>query len=262
MKKRSLISLLLLLSLLMGGCATQPTLPSQTENETTIPAESTTSTEETTEPIKEIPPDSLYRFLSSSNYAATLNIGTGELVPPGTLTDPKDIPQPEQHNVGNTLSLKFDYATEDLYIYFHYYHSSVTGKELLVTIIHDDATRNPLLMVFEVDFGGAGFLDQVLNDHTVFYGKLLSMVNTDYIEGRVYTYNVVMLSDDFAENETIDLNAPGTLDGTEYVGCFSATKGIVLRGTSGESVPSKALQNSLDVFYRIYDRFGIDLDTI
>lgn len=268
MKKRSLISLLLLLSLFMGGCAVQPLDPIQSEAETTAPAESTapiettTPIEQTTGMITEPPPTTLYRFLSSSNYAATLNIGTGELVPPGTLTDPKNIPQPEQKYVGDTLWLQFEPSTEDLCIYFHYYHSSVTGKELLVTIIHDDATRNPLLMVFEVDFGGAGFLDQVLNDHTVFYGKLLSMVNTDYIEGRVYTYNVVVLSDDFAENETIDLNALGTLDGTEYIGSFSAAKGIVLRGTSGESVPSKALQNSLDVFYRIYDRFGIDLDAI
>lgn len=268
MKKRSLISLLLLLSLLMGGCAVHPLDPIQSEAETTAPAESTapiettTPIEQTTGMITEPPPTTLYRFLSSSNYAATLNIGTGELVPPGTLTDPKDIPQPEQKYVGDTLWLQFEPSTEDLCIYFHYYHSSVTGKELLVTIIHDDKTQNPLLMVFEVDFGGADTLLLLLNHSVVFDGKLLCMVNTDYIEGCVYTHNVVMHANDFAEKETIDPNALGTLDGTEYIGSFSAAEGVVLLGNSGESARSAGLQKSFDVFYRIYDRFGIDLDAI
>lgn len=268
MKKRSLISLLLLLALVLGGCAIQPADPSQREDKTTVPSESTapiettTPTEQTTGMITEPPPTALYRFLSSSNYEARLDSGSSELVPPGTLTDPKNIPQPEQKYVGDTLWLQFEPSTEDLCIYFHYYHSSVTGKELLVTIIHDNKTQNPLLMVFEVDFGGADALVLLLHGSVVFDGKLLCMVNTDYIEGCVYTHNVVMHANGLAENETIDLNAPGILDGKEYLGCFSAAEGVVLLGNSGESARSAGLQKSFDVFYRIYDRFGIDLDAI
>lgn len=256
MNKKSFTCLLLLLSLCLGACSVRPADPSQTQKDTADPIE-------TTEPmITEPIPFSLYLFLSPSNYAAPLNIGTGELVPPGTLTDPKDIPQPEQYEVGNTLSLRFDSDTEGECIYFHYYHSSITGKELLVTIIHDEATRNPLLMVFEVDFGGADFFDQLLNYHAVFYGKILYMVNIDYVEGCVYARNAVLNPNGLASNEIIDLNTPGILDGTEYLGCSNAAEGAVLLGNSGESVRSAAMQNSIDIFSRIYARFGIDLDTI
>lgn len=262
MKKLAAFILLIASTVLLCACDgnTEPdmsdisTSPSES---VTVSTEHTTTTENTETPVNYNSAYSPLRFLSDSNYGSLLWTPT-ETVAPGTQADPGAIPQPEQDSVGTTVQISLTFPDSDgkYAVAFHYLRNEETGNENLVLILSDDKLNFPLLIVLKTDFGSANVMLEHIQDQKVFTGEILAMVNTDYEEGIIFVRNAVLGTTGIADHEIVDIQSPGQLDGIEYIGYLSSDQALMVKGGSGEEI-SEELENDLNVWRKIYDRFNL-----
>lgn len=262
MKKLAVVISLATLMLLLCACDgnTEPdmsdisTSPSES---VTVSNEYTTTTENTETTVNYNSAYSPFRFLSDSNYGSLLWTPT-ETVAPGTQADPSAIPQPEQDSIGTTVQISLAFPDSDgkYAVAFHYLRNEEAGNENLVLILSDDKLHFPLLMVLKTDFGSANAMLEHIREQKVFTGEILAIVNTDYEEGVIFVRNAVLGTTGIAEYEIVDIQSPGQLDGTEYIGYLSSDQALVVKGGSGDEI-SEELENDLNVWRKNYDRFDI-----
>lgn len=125
---------------------------------------------------------SLFRFLSDSNKAASIPSGSDEIAPPGTPLDVSCIPQPEQTPVGQQVRVALDAKRGSGHTVFYYQPEN----SRLVTIVWQEDSHFPLLMVFKAGLTDAGDLLEHIKSGAPFDVEILAMVNIDYQEGTVY----------------------------------------------------------------------------
>ncbi|MGN0999073.1 MAG: hypothetical protein ACI4PO_05925 [Faecousia sp.] len=193
------------------------------------------------------------RFLTETNRSGQI-ASSGELVPPGTLPEVDSIPRADQALVGSTVSILF--ARQQQAIPFHYLRDAQSGTEHLTVVIPTD--RIPLLIVFETNLGSASALCEKMTKEEPFTAKIVAFVNISFEEG-MYAEMTTRYSD-ASDAEMVFISNPGALNGREYIGVYgTGDDGVplsVMKGPQGASV-SADLQGSLDVFYRIYERFSL-----
>ena len=251
MKPFRVLIILLLVTALLVAC-TPATDPKQTT--------ATESTTGTTIPDSNalVPPKqhkaSVFRFLQDTNHNGTIAPYT-ELVPPGTLPEMAQIPQPDQDMVGQTVDILL---SMDQQMTPFFYVCTESGVEYLYVII---PAKIPMLILFETQLGGVQGLYPRLRYKKVFQGKITAMINISYEEGNVYAYNVCSNQEDMFPDEILNDGAKGSTG--QYlgvVGCRETGDGwdkqLLLKGTYVDNI-SGDLFHDIRWMYNLLQRYGL-----
>ena len=231
--------------------------------------EQTTGTEERAEPTTSttlpIPNDlfqpkeheaSVFRFLQETNRTGEI-IPNAELVPPGTLPEVWQIPQPSQELIGQTVDILL---SKDQKMTPFYYFCLEPGAEHLYVFV---SAKIPMFIQFKTQLGGIQGLYNHIKNKKVFQGKIIAMVNLSYEEGNVYAYNVCSSQENVSQEEILS-NGTNLSSGNYFgvVGSRETGKGweqeLFLKGTMIDCV-SEGLGDALDWMARLRERFGLTL---
>lgn len=192
---------------------------------------------------------------------------------PGTLPAVDTIAQPSQEKIGQEIEVGFHLYSEGTFVY---YFNASTKSERLVLIEYpkESGKKEAELIVVEPNFGGWTGLRQALDG--TFQAKLLAVKNISFEEG-MYAHNATLpgsgMEKDFAEGEIVknlDMLVNNNIEQV-YVGAIYDEKprsesGAVFIALSEEYVTiltnasdsaSDALESNLEVYERIYERFGL-----
>lgn len=200
----------------------------------------------------------LTRFLTDVNYNGSILPG-GELDAPGTPPDVELIPPADQSMLGQTVSIIL--AQEQQAIPFCYVCDKTTGTERLAVILEN--VNIPLLIVFETDLGGVSGLCGVIRTEREFSATILAMVNISFYPEAFYAYNACTGTYGLNASEIIDISAPAETEHGVYLGIVGTAYSrdgelwCMLKGT-GVSMESDGLASDIEVFQRIFSRFGIE----
>lgn len=192
-----------------------------------------------------------FRFLSDSNKAASIPSGSDEIAPPGTPLDVSCIPQPEQTPVGQQVRVALDAKRGSGHTVFYYQPEN----SRLVTIVWQEDSHFPLLMVFKAGLTDAGDLLEHIKSGAPFDAEILAMVNIDYQDGTVYAYNAADSQED-TEQWVVDTDNPGELTGSYYMGTCGQG-GLSMKGADTGSA-DEAITNHRSVIMKIIERFSLD----
>ena len=137
-----------------------------------------------------------------------------------------------------------------------YYKSG--EKERLVLVIGE--SNIPLLMILETDLGGIGSLYQKIAEEEPFPATVLAAVNISFEEG-MYALNAACSTYEVLDSEqfSFDDGVIPTEEG-EYIGVVGLVNNETVRFLKGSQSgdPSDGLQDNFHVFYRMFDRFGLN----
>lgn len=201
--------------------------------------------------------ESLLRFLTEVNFGGEIGYDPHETIPPGTPSETCFIPQPEQDQVGKTVSIVFEPEWEQNYVVFHYICDRQTSDERLITILAPDDVTIPMLIVFRTQLGGTQTLLEYMKAGISFEADILAMVNIDYQEGTVYARNAANATYGVPEDEIIDVENPVFLMGCELLGvCGGTDESILIKEIHGDTT-SEYLRDHLAVLWKIYERFSL-----
>ena len=242
---------LLLVTALLVACtpATDPIQTTATEptTVTTLPIANTL-----------VPPKqhkaSVFRFLQDTNHNGTIAPYT-ELVPPGTLPEMAQIPQPDQELIGQTVDILL---SMDQQMTPFFYVCTGSGTEYLYVIV---PAKIPMLILFETQLGGVNKLYPCLRYKKVFQGKIAAMVNISHEEGNIYAYNVCADQKDVFFDEI--LTDAGNIATGQYLGVVGNRETgagweqeFLMKGTYVDNV-SVGLFEDIRWMYRLLQRYGL-----
>lgn len=251
------LMILLLVTALLAACA-----PAANPEQTTGTEERVEPTTPTTLPIADDlfqPKEheaSVFRFLQDTNHNGTIT-PSAEAVPPGTLPEVWQIPQPDQSIVGQTVDIVL---AKDQEMTPFYYVCTEPGAEHLYVFV---SAKIPMLIQFKTQLGGIQGLYNHIENKKVFQGKIIAMVNLSYEEGNVYAYNVCSSQENVSQEEILS-NGTDLSSGNYFgvVGSRETGKGweqeLFLKGTMIDCV-SEGLGEALHWMAQLRERFGLTL---
>ncbi len=255
MSRFCMMIVLLLVTALLVACA--PVVDPGEIN--TTEESSTESTVSTTIPVNSSPPirehkANVFRFLQETNYFGAI-IPNTEPVPPGTLPEVWQIPQPDQDVVGQTVDILL--AMDQKMTPF-FYVCTRSGAEYLYVIV---PAKIPMLILFETRLGGVNKLYPCLRYKKVFQGKITAIINISYEEGTVYAYNVCSDQEDMFPDEIFNDGAKcSTGEYLGVVGCRETGNGLekqlLLKGTYVDNI-SAGLHDDIRWMYNLLQRYGL-----
>ena len=249
--KRFRVLIILLVTALLVACtpATDPIQTTGTEpaTVTTLPVANASA------PPKQHKA-SVFRFLQDTNHNGTITPNT-ELVPPGTLPEVWQIPQPDQEMVGQTVDILLA-MNQQMTPFF--YVCTKSGAEYLYVIV---PAKIPMLILFETQLGGVNKLYPCLRYKKVFQGKIAAMINISHEEGNIYAYNVCSDQEDMFFDEI--LTDAGNIETGEYLGVVGSRETgagweqeFFMKGTYIDNV-SSGLFEDIRWMYRLLQRYGL-----
>lgn len=251
MKPFRVLLILLLVTALLVSCT-----PETDSIQTTATEPTTVTTLPTANTL--VPPKqhkaSVFRFLQDTNHNGTIAPYT-ELVPPGTLPEMAQIPQPDQELIGQTVDILL---SMDQQMTPFFYVCTGSGAEYLYVIV---PAKIPMLILFETQLGGVNKLYPCLRYKKVFQGKIAAMVNISYEEGNIYAYNVCFNQENMFPDEIFNdgANCP-TGEYLGIVGCRETGEGIerqfLLKGTYVDCI-SADLHSDIRWMYNLLQRYGL-----
>ena len=239
-----------------GGQETETTM-STMQPTAVLPTESIAPSATVTEPSVDCPSwnhkSALTRFLTEINRSGSIRPSETTQAP-GTLPAVDRIPIADQSLVGESVTIIF--AQEQQEIPFYYCYDADTGWERLAVVI--TAEKIPLLMVFQTKLGGTAKLCQAIASEREINATILSMTNISYEEGCAYVRNACQLA---SQNQKIDIFANGisAISG-QYIGMVGKDhdgKAVNLLAGAESSQLSDSVQSGLNVWFRIFERFGL-----
>lgn len=245
---------LLLVTVLLVACT-----PAADPGEIKTTEGSTESTVSTTIPVSSFPTirehkATVFRLLQETNHTGTI-IPNTEPVPPGTLPEKWQIPQPNQDMVGQTVDILL--AMDQKMTPF-FYVCTRSGAEYLYVIV---PAKIPMLILFETQLGGINKLYPCLRYKKVFQGKIAAMINISYEEGNVYAYNVCSNQEDMFPDEILNDGVKGSTG--EYLGVVgrretgvSSERQFLLKGTNVDCI-SADLHSDIRWMYNLLQRYGL-----
>lgn len=232
--------------------STNPTKPTAI-----IPTESTAPSTMDTEPNTTPPPWShefaLTRFLAEVNHSGSI-LPSETLEEPGSLPSIEQIPVADQSLVGECVTIIL--AQEQQQIPFYYYYDADSSLERLAVVVNAESI--PLLIIFEPELGGAAELSNAIATETEFDAAILAMTNISFEEGCVYIRNVCQRK---YQEQQLDVfsNAISEISG-QYIGIVGTDYGETLTLLAGaeNTQLSDALQSGISVWFRTFQRFGLN----
>ncbi len=249
--------ILLLVTALLAACT-----PVVDPEQTTGTEERTDPTISTTLPIPDYlfqPKEyeaSVFRFLQDTNHNGTITPYT-ETVPPGTLPEVWQIPQPNQEQIGQTVDILL---SKDQKMTPFYYLCTEPGAEHLYVFV---SAKIPMLIQFKTQLGGIQGLYHHIKNKKVFQGKIIAMVNLSYEEGNVYAYNVCSSQENVSQEEILS-NGTNLSSGNYFgvVGSRETGKAweqvLFLKGTMVDCI-SEGLGDAYHWMAQLRERFGLVL---
>ena len=178
--------------------------------------------------------------------------------PPGTLADPKDLKQPDQALVNETVRINLGRSQPRCPFLFY---SDQGTERLAVVLLEEQLICVPMLMIFEIDLGVDGLCDVLSNEKT-FEAKILSMTNITWEEG-MFTCGTIPRNDDpyVCPPEEEQYNIVSDVDTAPksgwFVGNFGENSGEIIYGGQSIDNLSTVFKNKLAVYNRIFNRFGL-----
>lgn len=250
MRARILL-LLICISLIFAACTSQNANPEPGQDDPTEP-----QVENPKVSVADVS-TSVFRFYPDENYwTIDPSLSPDEPVEepdsaPGTLTDAKDIGQPDQSLVNTTVKINLGRLQPCCPFLFY----SDQGTERLAVVLRpDEVLFIPMLMIFETDLGVEGLCDALSSEKT-FEAKILSMTNLTWEEG-MYTTNVVLnLPEEEKYNIVSDVDT--VPESGWFVGNFGEDSVEFICGGQNIDDLSTVFKNKLAVYNRIFSRFGL-----